>query len=231
MLLLLELVAMLVSVHGCSNRRAYQGITIADDLEAEIAIDYTMLRKSILAGKKGFQSSIKELKGTAHRDYGEFCTHCEIVTSFFELFRKYPDEFSHEICDVHRTFRHLLLSTDEDRIKCSLTTIYYHSNLLLDQDILCITKLVHSKSLYIRRFSRLVCLSRARADLTALDDSPIELLINDEYVIKTVCQYWQDVVQAIDKNAKGDEINLLNYAEEKYTLIKKYRGLLNRGDN
>ena len=231
MLLLLGLIVLLISVQGCSGRRSYQGITIADGLEAEIAIDYTMLRKSILGGKKGFQSSMKELKGTAHRDYGEVCTHCEIVTSFFELFRKYPDEFSHEICDVHRTFRHLLLSTDENRVKCSLTTIYYHPNVLLDQDILCITELVHSKSLYIRRFSRLICLSRASPDLTALDDSPIELLINDEYVIKTVCQYWQDVVQAIDKNGKRDLKNPLNYAEEKYTIIKTYRKLLNRTDN
>lgn len=231
MLLLLEFIVLLIAVQGCSGRRTYQGITIADDLGAEIAIDYSMLRKSILSGKKGFQSSMKELTEAVHRDYGEVCTHCAIVTSFFELFGKYPGEFSHEISDVHSTFRNLLLTTDEDKVKCSLTTIYYHPKLLLEQDILCITKLVHSKNLYIRRFSRLVCLSRAKPDLTNLDDSPIELLINDEYVLKTVCQYWHDVVQAIDKNGNSDLKKPLNYAEEKFTIIKTYRKLLNRTDN
>jgi len=171
---------------------------------------------------------MNELKADEAHAYGNLCTHCEILSSFFVMFASHRGLFSCEIDAIFGTFRHLLLSSDEDRVKCALTYIYYHPELLPEKDLFQLEGLTMSKNPYVRKFARLIVLCRADDDLAIFVDSGVETRLGDEGLLKTVCLYWHDVgqINSKDNNGMGKRVS---YVEKKYEITKKYKVLLKTG--
>ena len=224
------LLASVMLAQGCSDKEMYMGVTVADDLGAQISFNESMIRESLLKGKRGLQSSIDALKRNDHRKYGNLYTHCEILSSFLVMYDERRSMFSTEIKEIHETFRHLLFCTDEDRVNCAVTHIFYRPELLPEKDLSQLDGLTMSKNPYAKKFARLIVLCRADDDLAIFDDSGPETRLDDEDLLKTVFRYWHEVGQIKCLDKYGYESREI-YSEKKHEIIRKYKALLKAGKN
>lgn len=227
-LVLSILLASVMLAQGCSDKEMYKVVTIADDLGAQISFDESMIRESLLKGKRGFQFSIEALKRNDHREYGNLYTHCEILSSFLVMFANHRRLFSSEIEEIHETFRHLLFCADENRVNCAVTHIFYRPELLPEKDLYQLEGLTMSKNPYTKNFARLIVLCRADDDLAIFVDSGVETRLDDEDLLKTVCRYWYEVGQIKCQDKYGMESSEI-YSEKKHEIIRKYKVLLKAG--